>query len=70
MEIPRHWRLQKQRYSMRGEVCMRCGAPSFPARPVCPNCGGTINPVELVSNELYTVDLYMQSTEKVGAAGK
>lgn len=39
MEIPRHWRLKKQRYSLVGEVCAHCDKPMFPPRDVCPNCG-------------------------------
>jgi len=37
MEIPRHWRLRKQRYSLVGEVCPHCQAKLFPPRDVCPN---------------------------------
>ena len=40
MEIPRHWRLKKQRYNLVGEVCPHCEAKIFPPRDVCPNCGG------------------------------
>jgi hypothetical protein len=40
MEIPRHWRLRKQRYSLVGEVCPHCDAKIFPPRDVCPECGG------------------------------
>ena len=40
MEVPRHWRLQKQRYGLLGEVCPHCDAKIFPARDVCPECGG------------------------------
>lgn len=40
MEIPRHWRLRKQRYSLVGEVCPHCQAKLFPPRDVCPECGG------------------------------
>jgi len=40
MEIPRHWRLQKQRLGLVGEVCPHCQAKIFPARDVCPECGG------------------------------
>ena len=40
MEIPRHWRLQKQRYGLEGEICPHCSAKIFPARDVCPECGG------------------------------
>jgi uncharacterized protein len=40
MEIPRHWRLKKQRYALVGEVCPHCEAKIFPPRDVCPECGG------------------------------
>ena len=40
MEISRHWRLKKQRYSLVGEVCPHCQAKIFPPRDVCPNCSG------------------------------
>jgi uncharacterized OB-fold protein len=40
MEVPRHWRLKKQRYSLVGEVCNSCKTPIFPPRAVCPHCGG------------------------------
>lgn len=40
MEIPRHWRLKKQRYALVGEVCPHCNGKIFPPRDVCPYCGG------------------------------
>ena len=40
MEIPRHWRLKKQRYSLVGEICPHCEAKIFPPRDVCPECSG------------------------------
>ncbi|KUK69451.1 MAG: hypothetical protein XD89_0769 [Anaerolineae bacterium 49_20] len=40
MEVPRHWRLKKQRYALVGEVCPHCEAKIFPPRDVCPECGG------------------------------
>jgi uncharacterized OB-fold protein len=40
MEIPRHWRLQQQRYALVGEICPHCDAKIFPPRDVCPHCGG------------------------------
>ena len=40
MEIPRHWRLKKQRYALVGEVCPHCDEKIFPPRDVCPHCGG------------------------------
>ena len=39
MDIPRHWRLQKQRYALTGEVCDNCEAKLFPPRDICPECG-------------------------------
>ena len=39
MEISRHWRLRKQRYSLVGEVCPHCDAKLFTPRDVCPECG-------------------------------
>jgi uncharacterized protein len=38
MRIPKHWRLQSQRYRMVGEVCDNCGEKLFPPRDVCPEC--------------------------------
>ncbi|HOJ02343.1 MAG TPA: Zn-ribbon domain-containing OB-fold protein [Anaerolineaceae bacterium] len=40
MEVPRNWRLQKQRLALVGEICPHCQAKIFPARDVCPQCGG------------------------------
>ena len=39
MEVPRHWRLKKQRYALVGEVCEHCDAKLFPPRDICPECG-------------------------------
>jgi uncharacterized OB-fold protein len=38
MTMPRHWRLQKERYRLIGAECEGCGAKLFPARQVCPKC--------------------------------
>lgn len=44
MEVPRHWRLKKQRYQLIGEVCPHCDEKIFPPRDICPRCGGgTLN---------------------------
>ena len=40
MEVPRYWRLKKQRYALQGEVCPHCDVKIFPPRDVCPACGG------------------------------
>ena len=39
MEIPRHWRIKKQRYALVGEVCPHCDAKLFPPRDICTECG-------------------------------
>jgi uncharacterized OB-fold protein len=39
MDIPRHWRLKRQRYTLTGEICPHCNAKIFPPRDVCPECG-------------------------------
>ena len=39
MDIPRHWRLRKQRYGLVGEVCEHCDAKVFSPRDICPSCG-------------------------------
>ena len=38
MEVVRHWRLKKQRYTLTGVICPRCSARLFPPRDVCPHC--------------------------------
>jgi uncharacterized OB-fold protein len=38
MEVPRHWRLNQQRYSLIGEICQNCAAKIFPPRDICPRC--------------------------------
>jgi uncharacterized protein len=47
METSRHWRLQKQRYGLVGEVCPNCNVKLFPPRDVCLEC-------EAPAKELYT----------------
>lgn len=38
MDIPRYWRLKKQRYRLQGKKCSACGQLSFPPRMVCRSC--------------------------------
>jgi len=38
MDAPGYWRSQRQRHSLVGEICERCGARLFPPRDVCPEC--------------------------------
>jgi uncharacterized OB-fold protein len=39
MEIARYWRLNGQRYSLKGSICTNCGKPNLSERPVCDGCG-------------------------------
>jgi uncharacterized OB-fold protein len=55
MQISRHWRIRKQRYSMMGGVCPNCDAKLFPVRDVCPNCGhGSQAFLDLEQDNLYS----------------
>lgn len=38
MEIPRHWRLKKQRYGLVGSICPWCDEKKFPPVEVCKKC--------------------------------
>lgn len=38
MHIPRHWRLNSQRYALQGVTCPHCAANIFPPREYCPYC--------------------------------
>jgi len=57
MEIPRHWRLKKQRYALIGEVCPHCDAKLFPPRDICPQCkNGVKTPFQFSGKgEIYSV---------------
>jgi uncharacterized protein len=57
MQISRHWRIRKQRYSMVGAVCPNCDTKMFPVREVCPTCGyGS----QAFHQQLNQEDLYTQ----------
>ena len=40
MPSPRYWREIPARYRMEGARCVGCGRAVYPARRVCPACGG------------------------------
>jgi len=65
MEIPRHWRLKKQRYGLVGEVCPHCDHKIFPPRGVCPNCGGDMKekPAAMRKIDSYTT-IYKPAVEE------
>jgi len=62
MEIPRHWRLKKQRYSLVGEVCPHCDHKIFPPRDVCPNCG---DEAEQKFSENIQADVFQPRAENI-----
>ncbi len=41
MEIVRYWRLNSQRYDLKGTICTNCGRLSLSQRPVCDVCSGS-----------------------------
>jgi uncharacterized protein len=63
MEIPRHWRLRKVRYSMVGSVCPNCETKTFPAREICPNCGHGAHTIGSVKGQesLYAQPVALQN---------
>jgi len=68
MEVPRHWRLRKQRYSLEGEVCLKCQTLIFPPRAVCPFCGGEASiPAREHNHETHPVQAFALKEELVKA---
>jgi len=61
MEVPRHWRLKKQRYQLMGEICPHCDGKHFPPRQVCPDCGGEIDKATIIASQA----LFEMGTRKV-----
>ena len=41
MEVPQHWRLNAQRYTLQGAACGKCGKQFFPPRAICPECSSS-----------------------------
>jgi uncharacterized OB-fold protein len=42
MEVVRHWRLQKIRTRLEGDLCSVCHEPTFPPKDFCENCSPII----------------------------
>ncbi len=38
MHVAQNWRLNAQRYALKGVRCEICGKVSFPPREICPYC--------------------------------
>jgi uncharacterized OB-fold protein len=51
MDVPRNWRLRRQRYALEGEQCGHCRAFIFPPRDICPGCGEEAGPVRRMSGK-------------------
>ncbi len=61
MEIPRHWRLKQQRYSLIGEICPDCNTPMFPPRDFCLGCNNEVPKDRRPASEIiYQSDLSRQ----------
>jgi uncharacterized OB-fold protein len=41
MHVAQNWRLNGQRYALKGVRCTHCGQAIFPPRTVCPHCRDT-----------------------------
>lgn len=69
MEIPRHWRLKKQRYMLAGVICEKCEVKIFPPRDVCPNCEGDTGRRGVPSTEVpkqgYPVEMGRRNAENM-----
>ena len=61
MEIPRHWRLNKQRYGLVGEICLSCDEKIFPPKPSHKCAEVTIFSSKL---PLYTLSSYMEEPRR------
>ena len=63
MEVPRHWRTQKSRYSLVGAVCDHCQRKLFPPRDVCIACGSTaVSPLQLSGRgRVYSYSMLFQA---------
>lgn len=42
MHVAQNWRINAQRYSMKGHRCEKCQKVSFPPREVCPYCAANV----------------------------
>jgi len=66
MDIPRYWRLKKQRYRLRGKKCLDCGKLSFPPRIVCQKCKSrNSEPYEFIGiGKLYSFTTIYQAPDR------
>jgi uncharacterized OB-fold protein len=58
MHIAQNWRLNAQRYSMKGVRCEKCQKVSFPPREVCPYCQATpasADPIPVEQEQMFAL---------------
>jgi uncharacterized OB-fold protein len=60
MNIAQNWRLNEQRYALKGARCEKCDKVSFPPREVCPHC----REEELKAAEAVRIDVRNMVTER------
>ncbi|MCX6704443.1 MAG: zinc ribbon domain-containing protein [Candidatus Woesebacteria bacterium] len=65
-EIPRHWRLNQQRYNLVGEKCPHCETLMFPPRDICIDCGQL---AKEITGEIYS-SLKISSPQEVSMSSK
>ena len=59
MHIAQNWRLNGQRYAMKGVRCETCQKVIFPPREVCPYCGANLKAVA-------SIDLHADQSSEAG----
>jgi uncharacterized OB-fold protein len=50
MHIAQNWRINAQRYAMKGLRCETCQKVTFPPREVCPYCAAVANSANHANN--------------------
>ncbi len=56
MHIAQNWRINAQRYSMKGHRCEKCQKVTFPPREVCPYCAAT-NVIDFSASDSRVIEL-------------
>lgn len=67
MEVPRHWRLKKQRYSLQGFEYSKCGHKELAGAPVCRQCLALQNQEQLIINQKLKVQITREVEQEVTA---
>jgi len=65
-EVPQHWRLERIRYGLVGNICPHCETLMFPPREICIDCGQS---VKRITGEIYP-NLKVSSLTALDPGGK